>query len=64
MSDLYPDRIWFNPPKFWAATQGMSKEQIDQWMDQIWQLAERFDADALRKYDFITIGNPYRKNAA
>jgi hypothetical protein len=64
MSDLYPNRVWLNPPKFWMATRGMSQEQIDRWMDYIWGLAERLDVDQLTKFDFITVGNPYKKPVA
>ncbi|HVZ59490.1 MAG TPA: hypothetical protein VG892_01785 [Terriglobales bacterium] len=64
MNEQYPARIWFSPPKFWAATEGMSKDQIDGWMEQIWQLAERSDINALKQFDFIYVG-PYRgRNAA
>ena len=56
----YPDRIWFNPPRFWAATRNMTKEEAKNFGEQIYSLAERHDIDVLRRYDFIQIGNPYK----
>ena len=60
----YPDRIWFYPSKFWAATKGMSKEQVEELMDRIASMAEREDMQGLSQHDFIYIGNPYRKLAS
>jgi hypothetical protein len=51
--------IWFNPPKFWAATRNMSPQQVDSFMDTLFFLAEIRNLDALRKYDFIGIGDAY-----
>ena len=53
-------RIWFDPPEFWAATQGMTQEQRDQLFQEIWQLAEKHEVDSLRKYHFVKVG-PYPK---
>ena len=64
MTAEYPDRIWFNPPRFWAATRKMTKDEAQQFREQIYSLAERKDFDRLRKYDFIQIGNPYGKKKA
>ncbi len=62
-SDCEP--IWFNPPKFWAATKDMSPQQIDSFMDTLMFLAEIRDLESLRKYDFISIGRDYlRRNHA
>lgn len=51
--------IWFNPPKFWAATKDMSPQQVDSLMDTVFFLAESRNLDALRKFDFIGIGRSY-----
>lgn len=51
--------IWFNPPKFWAATKNLSPQQIDSIMDTVFFLAEIRDLDAPRKFDFIGIGDSY-----
>jgi len=56
-ADLEP--IWFNPPKFWAATKDMSPQQVDSLMDTLFFLAEIRNLEALRKFDFIGIGHSY-----
>ncbi len=60
----YPERIWFYPPKFWAATRGMSQQQIDELKDKLTRMAEEKDFNGLRQFDFIYIGNPYKKQRA
>ena len=59
MTSLDPEPIWFNPPKFWAATKNMSPQQVDSLMDTLFFLAEIRNLDALRKFDFIGIGHAY-----
>ena len=59
----YPDRIWFNPSKFWAATKEMPPEAADDLLDRIIDLAESQDLEELRKFDFVSYGNPWRKAA-
>lgn len=49
-------RIWFHPPKFWAATKGMSPEQADRFLDEVLVLAEVRDLEALRRFPFVSIG--------
>jgi len=56
-ADLEP--IWFNPPKFWAATRDMSAQQVDALMDTVFLLAEMRNLEALKKFDFIGIGRSY-----
>jgi len=58
-----PDPIWFFPHKFWAATRHMPKEQADRLLDEVISLSEVRDLEALRKYDFVSVENPYRKKA-
>lgn len=55
--------IWFLPHKFWAATRNMPKEQADRLLDEVISLSEVRDLEALRKYDFVSLENPYRKKA-
>ena len=50
------EKIWFNPPIFWAATQGMSSDEADALLDTVLTLAERRDLNTLRQFNFITIG--------
>jgi len=58
------DRIWFLPHRFWAATRNMPKEQAKALLDEVIVLAEARDLDALRKYDFVSLENPYRRRIA
>lgn len=59
MTSANPEPIWFNPPKFWAATKDMSPQQVDSLMDTLFFLAEIRNLEALRKFDFIGIGDSY-----
>ena len=62
MTSAEPEPIWFNPPKFWAATQDMSPQQVDALMDTLFFLAEVRNLEALRKFDFIGIGHAYLRS--
>jgi len=57
----YPDRIWFYPSRFWAATKTMSAEAADELLNHVIQLAESEDLDELSRFDFVHFGNPWRK---
>jgi len=59
----HPDRIWFDPPKFWAATKGMRPEAAAELLDRVIDLAEAQDLEELRNFDFISFGAPWRKVA-
>ncbi len=61
MTAEYPDRIWFNPSKFWAATRSMSKEEARWLGEQVYRLAEKGDVESLKGLSFVSFGNPYRK---
>ena len=54
-------RIWFHPPKFWAATRDMSPEQIELIMQEVLMLAEARDLQALSQFDFIRVERRYRE---
>jgi hypothetical protein len=56
------DRIWFNPSKFWGATKDMAPEQVDQLWESVQQLAAARNLEALRRYDFIRVGNAYLRS--
>jgi len=60
------ERIWFFPNKFWAATKGMPTEEANRLMEEVEKLAEAKDVEALKKYPFVFVGDPYKddKNAA
>ena len=62
MTSVEPETIWFNPPKFWAATKDMSPQQVDSLMETLFFLAEIRNLDALRKFDFIGIGHAYLRS--
>jgi hypothetical protein len=50
-------RVWLVPQKFWAATRDMRPEQADSLLQQVSELAERKETEALRKFDFIIVGS-------
>lgn len=55
------ERIWFHPPKFWAATRNMRKEETEELIAKVLRMAENADFDRLRQYSFITVG-PLKKS--
>ena len=58
------DPIWFLPHRFWAATRNMPKRHADRLLAEVIALAEARDLNALRKYDFVSLQNPYPRNTA
>jgi hypothetical protein len=62
MTSVELEPIWFNPPKFWAATKDMSPQQVDSLMETLLFLAEIRNLEALRKFDFIGIGHSYLRS--
>jgi len=58
------ERIWFFPNKFWQATKGMPKEQVSQLMEEVEKYAEAKDVEALKKYPFVFVGDPYKDGNA
>ena len=54
------NRIWFFPNKFWAATKGMPADEVTRLMDEVEKLAEAKDVEALKKYPFVYVGDPYK----
>ncbi len=57
------DRVWLNPQRFWAATKGMSEEEIERLIDDLMYLAEARNFEALQRFDYILIGIPTIKVA-
>ncbi len=55
------ERIWFFPHKFWQATKSMSKEEATKLMAEVERYAEAHDFQALSKYPFVFVGDPYKK---
>jgi hypothetical protein len=56
------ERIWFFPNKFWAATKGMPEEEISRLMEEVERYAEAKDLEALKKYPFVFVGDPYKED--
>ena len=61
-------RIWFFPDKFWQATKGMPADEVSKLMEEVEKHAEAKDVEALKKYPFVFVGDPYEgksgRNAA
>ncbi len=55
------ERIWFFPDKFWQATKNMPKDEATNLMAEVERYAEAGDVQALRKYPFVFVGDPYKK---
>jgi hypothetical protein len=58
------ERIWFFPHKFWQATKGMPKDEVTRLMSKVVEEAEAKNFDALKKYPFVFVGDPYRNGNA
>jgi hypothetical protein len=54
------ERIWFFPNKFWQATKGMAADEVSKLMEEVEKYAEAKDVEALKKYPFVYIGDPYK----
>jgi hypothetical protein len=57
------ERIWISPQKFWAVTENMSSEETEKLMDTVTRLAQEDRIDLLKKFDFISVGDPYHRQA-
>ena len=55
------NRIWFFPHKFWQATKDMPKDEAATLMEQVERFAAAGDVQALSKYPFVFVGDPYKK---
>lgn len=58
------NRIWFFPDKFWQATKNMPKDEAANLMAEVEQYAAAGDVQALSRYPFVFVGDPYKKNKA
>lgn len=58
------NRIWFFPHKFWEATKNMPKEQAANLMAEVEGYAAARDFQALSKYSFVVVGDPYKRHRA
>jgi hypothetical protein len=55
------NRIWFFPDKFWQATKHMPKDEATNLMAQVEEYAAAGNVQALSKYPFVFVGDPYKK---
>lgn len=53
-------RLWLVPQRFWAVTRNMDKVQAENLMQQVMDLAEKRDVEALRKFDFVVVDRDRR----
>lgn len=51
------ERIYLNPPRFWAATKNMTTEDVEQLTNEIIHLAAERKIEELEQYDFISFGH-------
>jgi hypothetical protein len=58
------ERIWFFPDKFWRATKNMPPDEVANLMAEVESYAAAGDMQALRKYPFVVVGDPYKKSVA
>jgi hypothetical protein len=54
------ERIWFFPDKFWQATKGMPQDEVCKLMEEVERYAEAKDVEALKRYPFVFVGDPYK----
>jgi len=54
------NRIWFFPNKFWAVTKGMPADEVSRLMAEVERYAEERNVEALKKYPFVFVGDPYK----
>lgn len=57
MTSPAQERIYLNPPRFWAATKNMKDQDLEHFTNKILRLAEDGRVDELARYDFISIGH-------
>ena len=49
------ERIYLNPPRFWAATKDMTDEEAERFTNEIFRLAAERRLEELGQYDFYTV---------
>lgn len=53
------NRIWINPWKYYTVTADMEQTEIDAMMERVLDDARTGNEEALRKFDFVSLENPY-----
>ena len=51
------ERIYLNPPRFWAATKNMAAEDVEELANEVLRLAAERRVAELEQYDFICFGH-------
>ncbi len=51
------ERIYLNPPRFWAATKNMAEVDVEDFTNEIFRLAAEGRVEELKRYDFISFGH-------
>ncbi len=59
MSSNSIERVWINPWKYFSATARMDEEEKESILQSVMREAEAGNAEALRRYDFVCLENPY-----
>lgn len=57
MMTVSPERIYLNPPRFWAATRNMNEMDVEEFTNEIFRLAAEGRVEELKQYDFISFGH-------
>lgn len=52
-------KLWVLPPKYWTATEHMTESEVESMMQEILELAESGNAEALRAIEFLSLEDPY-----
>ena len=51
------ERIYLNPPRFWAATRNMNDADIEEFTSELIRLAAEGRVEELKRFDFISVGH-------
>ncbi len=57
MTTVPQERIYLNPPRFWAATKDMTEKDAEDFANRLLRLAAEGKVEELEKYDFISFGH-------
>lgn len=55
-------KVWIDPPRYWSATENMSSEERQALLDSIEMLLTSGNEDALRRFDFLSLDDPYLRS--
>jgi hypothetical protein len=52
-------KLWVLPPKYWATTERMTASEKENLLQQIEELAENGNVEALKQFEFLSLEDPY-----